>query len=88
MSLWITVAILQIKWSIGLAFFACELGQRITNAFADIDEVLLIELNWYSLPFPTKKMLPIIMSNTQRIVELKCFGSIVCGRDVFKKVSE
>lgn len=74
--------------SMGLSFLACELGQRITNAFDDIDDVLRIELNWYSLPNKVRKMLPIILINTQEVVALHCFGSILCSRESFSNVSE
>lgn len=72
--------------SVGLAFYACELGQRITNAFSSLDEALN-ELDWYSLPIEIKKILPTIMISTQETVALNCFGSILCGREVFKSVS-
>lgn len=80
------IAALMLQMSIGLTFFACELGQRITNAFDNVDEALN-ELDWYLFPIGVKKMLAMIMGNTQEIVALKCFGSMVCGRDVFKNVS-
>lgn len=82
------IAISILQMSLGLAFLCCELGQRITNAFDDIDEVLLVELNWYLFPIEIKKILPTILINTQEVVALHCFGSIVCGRESFKDVSK
>lgn len=84
---WLAIGFLQTEWSIGLASLPSELGQRITDAFDNIDEVLN-ELDWYLLPIDTKKILPLILINTQDIVALKCFGSILCGREAFKNVSK
>lgn len=78
-------AVLMCQMSIGLAFFTCELGQRITNAFDGVDEELT-QLDWYRLPIKVKKMLPMIIINAQEIVALKCFGSTLCGRESFKNV--
>lgn len=69
-----------------LAFIACELGQRMTDAFEKIDYGF-DKLNWYLLPIELKRMLPNIMVNVQQPVELQCFGSIGCTREVFRKVS-
>lgn len=39
------LALPMLQMSIGLAFYTCELGQRITNAFGILDETLG-ELDW------------------------------------------
>lgn len=40
------LALPMLQMSIGLAFYTCELGQRITNAFSILDETLG-ELDWW-----------------------------------------
>lgn len=63
----------------------CELGQRISNAFEEIDDVIA-QYNWYLFPDKLKRMLPIILMNTQDRVAFECFGSIACSREAFRKV--
>lgn len=66
-------------------FIACELGQRMTDAFDEINDTL-DQSNWYLLPIEFQRILPMIMVNAQQPVFLECFGSIGCTRDVFKNV--
>lgn len=68
-----------------LVFVACELGQRIADAFDGID-LTIQQFDWYSFPIEMKQMLPIIILNAQQPVSVACFGSIICTRDVFKNV--
>lgn len=65
----------------------CEICQRGCDLFNNIDEILVQQLNWYSLPNEVQRALPLIINVTQQITEIKCFGSISCNRDTFKKVS-
>lgn len=44
------------------------------------------QLDWFLLPQEIRKILPIILLSVQQRVEIKCFGSIACSRDSFKKV--
>lgn len=81
------LAIFQIGWSAGLALIPCELGERLTGAFGGIcDEIE--NFNWYAFPIKVQRMLPVILIDAQEPVVLKCFGSISCVRDVFKRVSK
>lgn len=73
-------------WAIVMVFFACEIGQRFTNAYDEIDSTIN-QMNWNDLPMEIKRILPIIMINTQQPFEIKCFGSTACSRDTFKRVS-
>lgn len=66
-------------------FIACELGQRMNDAFDRIG-FTIERSNWYLFPIEVKRMLPMIMSIAQQPVELECFGSITCTREVFRKV--
>lgn len=69
----------------GVAFSFCELGQRISNAFDEIDDVIA-QLKWYLCPDELKRILPIIIINSQDPVALEYFGSTSCSRETFKKV--
>lgn len=75
----------QACYAFGLIFVVCELSQRVTNAFEDLNDVIA-EFNWYLFPSKLKKMLPTIMIVAQQPIEFECFGSISCSREAFKKV--
>lgn len=61
-----------------------ELGQRVTDAFEEIcDEISAFQ--WYLFPLQLQKLLPTILIETQRPVEMECFGSITATRDTLKK---
>lgn len=66
-------------------FFACEVGQRMTDSFEKINFTMEL-VDWYLFPNDIKRMFPMILAISQQPVSLECFGSIVCGREVFKKV--
>lgn len=68
-----------------LVFIACELGQRMGNAFEEIN-VTIHQIDWHLFPVELKRMLPAIIATAQQPVSLECLGSIKCTRDVFKKV--
>lgn len=72
-------------YAFGMTFLTCELGQRMSNAFEEIHDVIG-HFHWYLFPDEIKRMLPMILMNLQEPVELKCFGSFSCCRDSFKKV--
>lgn len=69
-----------------LVFIACELGQRMNNAFEDIN-LTIDQFDWYLFSIEVQRMLSIIIFPiVQQPVTLECLGSIKCTRDVFKKV--
>lgn len=69
-----------------LVFFTCELGQRFSSGFDALND-RVVRLKWYSFPRDVQRMLPIIMLGVQQPVTIECFGSIVCSRETFKRVS-
>ena len=73
-------------WILNFVFAACELGQRFSNAFCDIDDSIF-QLDWYLLPFELQKTLPIIVNYAQQPLVVQFFGSYSCSRNQFKKVS-
>lgn len=72
-------------YGLGILFLACELSQRLGNAFSEIDR-MIEQLDWYLFPVNIRRLLPIIIAVAQKPVNLECFGSISCDRAVFKKV--
>ena len=72
-------------WSFALVFIVCELGQRVSNGFDDIDSKI-DQLRWYKLPKDLWRMLPILMAGSQNPARLAVFGSIKCNRESFKLV--
>lgn len=84
-SLWISIAALDMCNSFGNTFVFCELGQRTTNAFEDIDDIIC-QFDWYLFPIELKRMLPMFVNVAQQPVEIACFGSFKCSRETFKKV--
>lgn len=64
----------------------CELGQRFSNAFEEIVDVLG-EFRWYKFPIEINRSLPMLMAEAQLPVEIEVFGSITCCRVVMKFVN-
>lgn len=81
------LSIVQVVWSLSLAFVPCEIGERLTAAFIAIFEDLCA-LDWYMYPIEMQKVLPLIMLNAHELITIECFGEISCTRDVFKSVSK
>lgn len=73
-------------YSFGLIFIVCELCQRATNEFGDVNDVIG-QFAWYRFPTIIKKRLPTIIQFAQQDIVFECFGSISCSREAFKKVS-
>lgn len=67
-------------------FIACELSQRLGNAFTDIYE-LIDQFQWYRFPTKVRRILPMALGFVQQPVSLECFGTFVCCRDAFKRVN-
>ena len=71
---------------LAIVFAACEFGQRLSDAFDEINDIIN-QFNWYLFPIEIRKILPNFMINTQQPVVMKCFGCISCSRKQFKKVN-
>lgn len=67
-------------------FGVCELGQRMTNGFGEIDDEIEA-FNWYLFPYEIQKILTTILIRVQMPIELQYFGSISATRENSKKVS-
>lgn len=74
------------SYAFGCMIIICEFGQQMSNGFDQID-VEIEAFDWYLFPDELRRMLPIILMETQQAVEFKCFGSISANRENLKKVS-
>lgn len=74
-------------YAFGTVFIACDLGQRLNDAFAEIGE-LLYQCDWHLFSNKMRRTVVVILTVLQQPVSLQCFGSIGCNREVFKKVSK
>lgn len=64
---------------------ACEFGQRLTNAFNEIND-LIDQFQWYRFPSNMQRILPIALIIAQKPVSIEFFGSFSCSRELFRKV--
>lgn len=80
------VLTLEICYAFGFVCTGCEIVEKLSGLFNRIGDVIN-QFSWYLLPIEIKQMLPTIILTTQCPVVLKCFGSISCLRDAFKKVN-
>ncbi|XP_055309036.1 uncharacterized protein LOC129572943 [Sitodiplosis mosellana] len=66
-------------------FIYCYFGDEVTSRFNGI-EMKNYLCNWYLLPLPLQKCLPIIILSTHKSIFLRGFGSTSCTRESFTKV--
>lgn len=66
-------------------FISCELGQRISNEFSDIND-LIDQFHSYRFTIEMKRILPMALIIAQKPVSIGCFGSSLCCRETFKRV--
>lgn len=80
------VIFFYVLYAFGNLLVSCEFGQRISNAFEEIDDEIEL-FDWYLFSYEMQRMLPLILLVTQQPVKIECFGSISIRREYFKKVS-
>lgn len=68
-----------------MIFTLCELGERITGRFNEIDNEIFYS-DWYTFPMNVQKILPIIINGTQSSIVFRGIGSMECTRESFKRV--
>lgn len=76
----IILPFVAIFWSFAQIYLFCELGERLSKRFDEIDYELF-DYEWYQWPNEIQKVLPIIMNETQTRIVLKAFGNIECSRE-------
>lgn len=74
-------------WGASLVFACCELSERFNTALNELND-MIGQLDWYLLPIEVQRMLPILITYTQKPLVIKFFGNIACNREQFKKVNQ
>lgn len=72
--------------SFAFVFLACEFGHKLSSSFDEIDYEIG-QMHWYKFPVNLWKLFPILIANTHEAVHLRVFGSSLCAREDFKRVS-
>lgn len=72
-------------YAFGVIFLTCEFGQRLANAFEEIDDSIKT-FEWNLFSHEIQKLLPTILIVSQKQFVIKCFGSTSALRESFKKV--
>lgn len=71
----------QIFW----LFMFCYFGDRITQRFEDISDILF-QMKWYQFPIEMQRNMPLFIALTQKRVYLEGLAGAQCTCEVFKKV--
>lgn len=79
------MTVLQAFYALCIVFIACELCERLTIAYAELEQKIE-QFEWYAFPIKAQRLLPILMLNAQQPITLQCFGGISTNREAFKKV--
>lgn len=66
-------------------YTACEVGEGIAGIFKRAEDKIN-QFDWYRFPMKIRRMLPFTLFNVQEPVAIRCFGSIACTREYFRKV--
>lgn len=80
------ILLLELFWSFALILFVCELDERASIAFSEIDH-MVGQFNSYHFSHDMKKMLPIVIAMVSTPFGISAFGSVKCSRETFRKVS-
>lgn len=81
------IPILGLFCTLTILYSSSELAGKMSIEFDKINNMIK-EFSWYLMPIKMQKMLPMLMINTQQTVGFICFGSLLCNRVTFKKVSQ
>lgn len=82
---WILCGFAEMFWSFAFIFFYCEFGEMVTNQFYEFDDQLY-QCGWYLLSMELKQSYLAFLSYTEQPANIRCFGNLLCTREVFKKV--
>lgn len=63
----------------------CNSGDSVVSRYQGIDVYNLCD--WYRYPDKARRLLPIIIMNSQPKVSIQAYGNIHCSRETFKMVT-
>lgn len=75
-----------IFWSFIQIFIFCDTSERVTSHFREVDMYYLCD--WYAFPAVVRRMMPIIIVNTNKRVVISGYGNVSCTRETFNRVSK
>lgn len=79
------IALAEMFWSFCLVFIYCDLGERISDGFNELYDVICM-LKWHKYPIEIQRMLIDILIVTQQPVVIQGFGNVYCTRNACQKV--
>lgn len=82
----LTATFSSMVWIFLYVFVLCELGQRITNRFEQLDDSFG-QCNWYLFPIEMKKMFVITTAISQQPIFIRGYGNVFCSCETLKRVS-
>lgn len=85
-SLIIAASVVQLCLVIGTAFNICEVGQRWSDSFNQIFD-MINQFDWYLCPIEIQRILPTLIIVGQQSVDLIMTGSTSANRTTFKRVN-
>lgn len=79
------ITVIAMIYAFGALTIACEVSQGVNQAFDECSE-MFDQLDWYLFPIELQRMYPMILAFIQEPIEITFFGSMPCGRELFKCV--
>lgn len=70
-----------------LVILPCEIGQRLTDTFDEIN-FQFEQLRWYLLAIEIRRMVTTTMIFAQKSIIFECYGVLFCNRDQLKTVNQ
>lgn len=80
------ITMMEIIYAFGVLVVCCEICQRATQSFDECSD-MVAQFDWHLFPVRIQRMMPTILHFTQQPIEIVCFGSTACNREIFKYVS-
>lgn len=59
--------------------------QRFSDSMLEMDNTI-VQYDWHLFPYKVRRILPMVMQNTQKPIIIKCFGNVLCARIQMQKV--
>lgn len=71
-------------WAYVSVVMLCNSGDEVESRYEEVDIFFLCD--WHLFSERTKRMLPIVIMNSQLPVSIQAFGNISCSRETCKRV--
>lgn len=67
-------------------FLVCDLGESVTSAFGEMDEIVY-DINWPDVPPDIEKYVVLVLAATQQPIIMEGIFGMDCSRFTFKRVN-